>query len=492
MITSHQQFKCPLCNDVLGPWSRGITFHSKNKHGIQLWQLWLLKNELSVPPKCKCCESCEEKVSWNNWESGFSEYAKGHYDKQLRSELTKISQKKSHWSRGKSKEMDERLKGLSIKVSETLKEKFKSGEIKHWAKDQTKFTSKSLENISQASLGNKYNSYSSDELIKIINEKIKNNFELITQISDIESRINNRKSNVEIKCLRCGDILSLSFYNLIRKKLQRCNHCDMSTSNFEKEIGDYVESLGIKIKRRSYVNGVEIDILIKENNLGIECNGLYWHSDVLNKDKFKHQTKSDKCLEKGIRLIHIFEDEWRDKQAACKNLINNGLKNHFSRLKSSDCEFKAISSDDAKTFFELTHLDNEQKSENFYGLFQNEQLRMCIAINIKQDNVLEIVKISSDSGVFIENNFGKLIKELQAVYSDYDIVSSVDLRYEDGSNFEKFGFEKIYETEIKSWKTDTIKRISLKNCSQFITESYKRLFTIHGCKNIVYFYPKMI
>jgi hypothetical protein len=152
MITSHQQFKCPLCNDVLGPWSRGITFHSKNKHGIQLWQLWLLKNELSVPPKCKCCESCEEKVSWNNWESGFSEYAKGHYDKQLRSELTKISQKKSHWSRGKSKEMDERLKGLSIKVSETLKEKFKSGEIKHWAKDQTKFTSKSLENISQASL----------------------------------------------------------------------------------------------------------------------------------------------------------------------------------------------------------------------------------------------------------------------------------------------------------------------------------------------------
>jgi hypothetical protein len=149
----------------------------------------LLKNELSVPPKCKCCESCEEKVSWNNWESGFSEYAKGHYDKQLRSELTKISQKKSHWSRGKSKEMDERLKGLSIKVSETLKEKFKSGEIKHWAKDQTKFTSKSLENISQASLGNKYNSYSSDELIKIINEKIKNNFELITQISDQESTI---------------------------------------------------------------------------------------------------------------------------------------------------------------------------------------------------------------------------------------------------------------------------------------------------------------
>jgi predicted nuclease of predicted toxin-antitoxin system len=492
MLTSHQKFNCPLCHEVLGPWSRGITLHTKNMHGLELWQLWLIKNELSVPPKCKCCESCTSQVSWKNWESGFSEYAKGHYDKRVRSELTKISQKKSHWSRGKSKETDERLKGLSVKVSKTLKEKFKSGEIKHWAKDQTKLTSKSLEMISQASLGNKYNSYSSDELVKVISEKIKNNFELITQISDIESRINNRKSNVEIKCLRCNDILSLSFYNLIRKKLQRCNNCDMSTSNFEKEIGDYVESLGIKIKRRSYVNGIEIDILVKEHNLGIECNGLYWHSDAVNKDKFKHQTKSDKCLKRGVRLIHIFEDEWFDKQSACKNLINNGLKKWFLRLKSSDCVFKTVLNDDAKAFFQLTHLDNEQESEKFYGLFQSEQLKMCIGINLKQNNILEITKISSDSSVFIENGFDKLIKGLQAIYSDYDIVSNVDLRYEDGSNFEKFGFEKIYETEIKSWKTDTIKRFLTENSSQINTELHKRLFTIHGCKNIVYFYAKTI
>lgn len=60
--------------------------------------------------------------------------------------------------------------------------------------------------------------------------------------------------------------------------------------------------------------------MIPNLHLAIEFNGSFWHnSDV--KDKFYHYNKFQKCLQKGYRLIHIWEDEWDN------NLIQNKLKN---------------------------------------------------------------------------------------------------------------------------------------------------------------------
>ena len=65
---------------------------------------------------------------------------------------------------------------------------------------------------------------------------------------------------------------------------------------------------------RNIIAPLEIDIFIPSKNIAIEYDGLYWHSS--NKfsgrtiEKKYHLNKTEQCLKKGIKLIHIFENEW--------------------------------------------------------------------------------------------------------------------------------------------------------------------------------------
>ena len=64
---------------------------------------------------------------------------------------------------------------------------------------------------------------------------------------------------------------------------------------------------------KTILDGKELDIYIPDKHLAIEFNSDYWHREE-QIGKYYHQEKSLACREKGIRLIHIFEYEWINKQ----------------------------------------------------------------------------------------------------------------------------------------------------------------------------------
>lgn len=65
---------------------------------------------------------------------------------------------------------------------------------------------------------------------------------------------------------------------------------------------------------RTVIKPKEIDIYLPDLKIGIEYNGLYWHSIEHGTDKYSHRNKSLACRKLGIRLIHIFEFENLDEQ----------------------------------------------------------------------------------------------------------------------------------------------------------------------------------
>jgi G:T-mismatch repair DNA endonuclease (very short patch repair protein) len=78
---------------------------------------------------------------------------------------------------------------------------------------------------------------------------------------------------------------------------------------------------------RSIIKPLELDIYIPDLKLAIEYNGSYWHSyhpikgtvlkqNDLNYSTYRHQAKTIACLEQGIRLLHIYEDEAEEVQKA--------------------------------------------------------------------------------------------------------------------------------------------------------------------------------
>ena len=69
----------------------------------------------------------------------------------------------------------------------------------------------------------------------------------------------------------------------------------------------------------------ELDIYIPQFKLGIEYNGLFWHSTKHISDINYHLNKSIVCRQKGIRLIHIYEFEDFEEQFTKLISLLNGI-----------------------------------------------------------------------------------------------------------------------------------------------------------------------
>jgi len=125
----------------------------------------------------------------------------------------------------------------------------------------------------------------------------------------------------------------------------------------ECEVGDFIKSLGVEFVTnvRNIING-ELDIFIPEFNIAIEYNGLYWHSEQNGKDIHYHQNKMIECTEKGIRLLSIFEDEWKTQNKQCKDTIAHLLGKSEKGVYARNTIVKEISWKHAKSFLDEFHL----------------------------------------------------------------------------------------------------------------------------------------
>lgn len=110
-----------------------------------------------------------------------------------------------------------------------------------------------------------------------------------------------------------------------------CKVCSgRATSRAEQAIFNYITSLGAEAKRfdRSVLGDKELDIYLPKHNIAIEYNGFYWHSEKMGKNNKYHFNKWNECKNKGIDLLYIWEDEWRQEskkiQTFFKELIIKG------------------------------------------------------------------------------------------------------------------------------------------------------------------------
>lgn len=108
-----------------------------------------------------------------------------------------------------------------------------------------------------------------------------------------------------------------------------CKKCSMSgTSNLEQELATFIKACTNKkiiTNTKKALNGKEIDIYIPDLKLGIEFNGNYWHSSKFLSQQY-HQNKSLLAHRKGIKLIHIYEQDWLNKSNKIKKKLYRIIK----------------------------------------------------------------------------------------------------------------------------------------------------------------------
>ena len=247
----------------------------------------------------------------------------------------------------------------------------------------------------------------------------------------------------KFQCVKCNNIFEGYLYN---GRIPRCYNCypviKNISSKYEEEIYNWLNSLDIiNIQRniRSVIGRCELDIYLPVCNLAIEFNGLWSHSEVSgNKDKNYHLNKTNLCKEKGIELIHIFEDEWINKQDIVKSIIKNKLGLIDNKIYARECEIKEVDKEEAVLFLINNHLQEPVVSRYNYGLYFNDELVYLISLSKSRFNKnyeYELIRSCGKINTNVIGGFNKLINYAKKELNITSLISYVDKRYFNGKGY---------------------------------------------------------
>jgi DNA-binding CsgD family transcriptional regulator len=222
---------------------------------------------------------------------------------------------------------------------------------------------------------------------------------------------------------------------------------DPGFSRKEKEISEFIKYLTESVAEndRTIIFPNELDIYIQKNNLAIEFDGLFWHSYNSAENKFqkeKHLTKTIKCLDKGIQLLHIFENEWTNpiKQDIWKSIISSKL-NKNNKIYARKCKIKEISDNKLiKLFLDENHIQGHVGSSIKLGLYFNDELVSLMTFGKSRYNKkyqYELVRFCNKKYNNIIGGASKLFKYFINNYNPESIISYADLRYSNGNMYTK-------------------------------------------------------
>jgi len=244
-----------------------------------------------------------------------------------------------------------------------------------------------------------------------------------------------------------------------------CPKCGLKYDKSEGELKDYIKSLNIDLieNSKTIISPLELDIYVESRKIAFEFDGLYWHSE-LHKPSNYHLNKTELCEAKGIKLIHVFEDEWMFKKDIVKSRIKNLFGLNEIKIYARKCEIKLVNKDIKKTFLDNNHIQGTVASTINIGLYYNNELvslmtfgKGRIAMGGSSDE-WELVRFCNKLNTNVIGGASKLLKYFIKTYKPNVIISYADRRWSQGGLYDKLGFEKTNVTQPNYWYIVNLKR----------------------------------
>lgn len=270
-----------------------------------------------------------------------------------------------------------------------------------------------------------------------------------------------------------------------------CNPVNDNKSLKEKKMYDYIKAICDLEVINGFKDGkMEIDIYIPELKIGFEFNGLYWHSNLFKEKNF-HKNKSEYFQEKGIRIIHIWEDDWDNKRNIIESQIRNLLKKGENRISARNCQVRVINCvKTCRSFLDKNHIQGYVNSNLKLGLFLKEELIGIMTF----DHFEGRKKMQSDSwnlnrfciktGFSVVGGASKLFSYFLKNIKPKKVISYADLDWSRGDIYYKLGFNLEHQLEPDYKYIIDNKRINKSNFRKSrigISESKLRILKIWNC-----------
>ncbi len=296
-------------------------------------------------------------------------------------------------------------------------------------------------------------------LIKLKNYNIK---PLFSYREYRQINVKERKK-YQFLCLTCQ---SEFFDHLNNGHIPVCPNCYGNQTEPKRIISSFLKEKGIsfEMNNRQIISPFEIDIFIPQKHIGIEVNGIYYHT-VEHLTKYRglsekeaknyHRLKWMLSEEKGIRLIQFWDSEIIRKKEIVYSIISSALglnKTVYAR----DCQFQEIEETEAYTFFTKNHINDEPVLGKNFALIKNGEIFQVISIGKARFGLkgYEIYRLATKKGYTVIGGLEKLIKNAYRELGFKRLYSYVNLRLFSGRSYGKIGFKKVKITDSDFYYTD--------------------------------------
>lgn len=429
--------RCAICNESFNS-GKKFTNHLRKVHNVRSVNYTIEHLLNGIVPKClvEGCSTVPRYVALT-----FKRYCKEHSYKAESTGGHVGGVLKETWNKDQTKETDERIASLAIKLCGEGNPFFGK---KHDAETVQRIADK--HRLSLIDVENR---------VRIAGGR------LVTKPGEYS----RRDESVRLACVLCGIEDEEKLVNI--ERCWRCKNCFPLGSRQQIEILNFVKSLEVgevMSSIRSVIPPLELDVWVPSQMLAIEYHGLYWHSGGKSGvfDKNRHRQKYLNCKEVGIRLIQFFSDEWIGKREICESMIRNVLKKNTEKIHARSCRVREVDAKISRTFADENHISGKTRATKHFGLFDSTNRLVGLAtvrtpIQKKWGHVTELARMCFLKGTTVVGGASKLMKRVEEdsfVRGFEGVLSYAELRYGDGGVYEKCGFTCVGEALNNYWFTD--------------------------------------
>ena len=256
-------------------------------------------------------------------------------------------------------------------------------------------------------------------------------------------------AKVTINCLKHGEFKVRPYWHL-ESDQGGCPGCvaeqnKLLISQPHQRIIDLLVSKNIPYfdNNREQLDGKELDIWLPRHRLGIEINGIYWHSSKF-KNSTEHYAKALLCKERDIKLLQFWDFEINGKSKIVASII----RAHVGKSKvvyARKLEVTKLDPMTARKWFQDNHLQGAVNSTYVYGLVDLESHKVLCAMSFGKPRFSkhewEMLRFANHLGYTVVGGASRLLAAFVRDYSPKEVVSYADLRYSQGNMYKQLGFE---------------------------------------------------
>lgn len=258
-----------------------------------------------------------------------------------------------------------------------------------------------------------------------------------------------------------------------------CPKCANQESKGEMELFNILNNktkLSFKQRTKEIIKPYEIDIYEEQTKIGIEYDGMVWHSVHFN-TKYNLLEKTRLCGKNGVKLIHILENQWVYKKRIVISKLSRlfKIKDFYKEVTNENFLIrKDIPKNQIETFItENSLFDVKQTKFNLCLMNKKHEIYACLSLK-KYKAQWKIVSYTENINYLIENSFEMLLAYFQNNYEYQSITVNVN---------------RLWITDIEKYVKSGFKFVrNIKPQRYFINGAHKMLKTVDNTQKYYEFY----